>query len=147
MDGRKALRVFCDGGARGNPGPGAAGYAIEVPAENVRYLCGKYLGVVTNNQAEYAAVKLALEKIRDKIQGKAPITFFLDSLLVVNQLNGFFRVKNPVLAESVLKIRSLEGSLGLVSYKHVVREKNKLADSLVNRVLDEKRDFDTQERL
>lgn len=147
MTGRKTLSVFCDGGSRGNPGPGAAGYAIEVPAENVRYLCGKYLGVVTNNQAEYKAVELALEKIRDKTQGKNPITFFLDSLLVVNQLNGLFRIKNPILAESVLKIRSLENFVGPIVYKHVLREKNKLADSLVNKALDEKRDFDIQEKL
>ena len=135
------LAVFCDGGARGNPGPGAAGCVIMDVAENTRLLCGKYLGTVTNNQAEYAAVQLALQTIRDSYKNREKINFFLDSKLVVNQLSGLYKVKNPDLRKIVFKIRQLESAFKQVYYQHIGREKNVEADSLVNKAIDEKRDF------
>jgi ribonuclease HI len=138
---QEELVVFCDGGARGNPGPGAAGCVIKDEAGNPRFLCGKYLGVVTNNQAEYAAVKLALETAKKHFRTVRAIKFFLDSKLVVNQLAGFYKVKNPLLREVIFQIRQLESCFGEVYYQHVSREENSEADTLVNRVLDEERDF------
>jgi len=135
------LSSFCDGGSRGNPGPAAAACIIEDPAEKKRVLCGKYLGIATNNQAEYEAVKLALETITKNYHTKVDVKFFLDSDLVVNQLNGFYKVKNPILREIILKIRKLESLLGEVYYQHINREANSKADDLVNRTINLKRDF------
>lgn len=135
------LVVHCDGGARGNPGPSAAGCVIEDPAGNTRYLCGKYLGEATNNQAEYQAIKLAFEVIRDKFEKGKDAQFYLDSLLAVQQLNGLYKVKNARLQEIILEIRPLETILGSVYYNHVRREKNVVADAMVNKALDEKSFF------
>jgi len=141
MKNEEELLVFCDGGARGNPGPGAAGFVIEKAAGKERLLCGKYLGRVTNNRAEYAAVELALVKIKENFAPVKKIRFLLDSKLVVNQLNGLFKVKNPELRTLVFRVRELEASLGEVYYQHIKRSENWEADSLVNKVLDERADF------
>jgi len=139
---KKRLEVFCDGGARGNPGPGGAACVIRDPAGKKRFLCGKYLGWVTNNQAEYEAVKLSLSVIHDNFDdAEVDIYFFLDSNLVVNQLSGLFKVKNPDLRNILFEIRTLEVSFGRVYYKRIPREENREADKLVNKVMDEKRDF------
>ncbi|OGY25547.1 MAG: hypothetical protein A2Z11_03930 [Candidatus Woykebacteria bacterium RBG_16_43_9] len=141
MQTKKDISAFCDGGARGNPGPGAAACVIKNSAENTRVLCGKYLGSVTNNQAEYAAVELALTIIKENFQGRIRVNFYLDSKLVVNQLNGLYKVKNPDLRDRVFKIHSLEGSMGEVYYHHIDRDKNWEADQLVNKAIDEKSKF------
>jgi len=141
MQPKEILLVFCDGGARGNPGPAAAACVIFDRAGKKRYLCGKYLGVTTNNQAEYAAVELALRVIKENYQDKRQINFHLDSKLVANQLGGLYKVKEPSLRNLLLKIRELESYRGEIYYQYVAREENKEADRLVNRVLDEKRDF------
>lgn len=135
------LVVHCDGGARGNPGPAAAACVIDDVARKVRYLCGKYLGRATNNQAEYEAVKLALEVIKENYPDPKDVDFYLDSLLVTEQLRGLFKIKNPKLRELFFEVRSLETSLGKVHYHYIKREKNLQADSLVNRSIDEKRSF------
>src|SRR4030042_5804547 len=96
----KGLLVFCDGGSRGNPGPAAAACVIEDPISKKKFLAGRYLGTATNNQAEYAAVVLALKIIKEKFQKKQKINFFLDSNLVVNQLSGFFKVKDARIRET-----------------------------------------------
>jgi ribonuclease HI len=141
MKTRNNLVVFCDGGARGNPGPAAAACVVEDRAGKKRYLCGKYLGEATNNQAEYAAVDLALEVIKENYQDKQDVAFFLDSTLVANQLSGLYKVKNPSLRDLIFKIRQLESYLGEVYYQYVSREDNTEADGLVNRVLDKKKGF------
>jgi ribonuclease HI len=141
------LVVHCDGGARGNPGPASAACVIEDNAEKVRFLCGKYLGVATNNQAEYEAVALALKKILSLRENKRTVRFYLDSELVVRQLSGEFRVKNTQLAEIFRRIKELEKSAGEVSYIHVPREENQEADRLVNSVLDSRADLDREEPL
>ena len=141
MPSSEELFVHCDGGARGNPGPGGAGCVIEEPAGKKRLLCGKYLGKVTNNQAEYAAVELAFNKIRDNFTKVRKIRFFLDSALVVNQLNGLFKTKSPELLNQLLKIRELERSFGEVYYQHISRDQNTRADSLVNRAIDGREPF------
>ena len=135
------LLVHCDGGARGNPGPGGAGCVIDETAGKKRLLCGKYLGRVTNNQAEYAAVELAFNKIRDNFTKVGKIRFFLDSALVVNQLNGLFKAKNPDLINRLLKIRQLERPFGEIYYQHISRDQNSQADSLVNRAIDGRKSF------
>lgn len=134
----KIIKVFTDGGARGNPGPAAAGVAIEGLAEKERLLCGKYLGHTTNNVAEYSAVVLAYETLleQDLQPAETTIEFFMDSNLVAQQLSGIFKIKNPNLATFVTKIKAMEKQFFSVSYTHIPREKNKLADHEVNKVLD-----------
>lgn len=137
----RKIIVFCDGGARGNPGPAAAGCVVENVAEKKRFLCGKFLGTTTNNQAEYGAVKLAFQTIINHIGKIDRADFYLDSQLVTNQLSGLFKIKNPSLGLLVLEIRGLETVGSQIYYHHIRREKNTLADSLVNKALDKKGDF------
>lgn len=148
---KKSLLVHTDGGARGNPGPAAVGVYItdEVGRELVKF--GKTTGEMTNNQAEYQAVIEALEWIKDNIRfnltarykknanlsGELDVKFFLDSSLVVNQLNGLFKIKENHLRDLIIQVRQKEQEIGgNVSYQFVNRDKNKTADFLVNQALD-----------
>lgn len=133
------IKVFTDGGARGNPGPAAAGISITGLAGNERLLCGKYLGVTTNNVAEYSAFVLAFETLlalEDLTPKNVEIKFFADSLLAVKQLNGEYRVKNPNLEKFFNQIKNQEKLFAKVTYEHIRREFNKFADQEVNKVLD-----------
>jgi len=134
------LFVFTDGGSRGNPGPAAIGFVIRNSAGKTLARRGEYLGETTNNVAEYQAVIKALAWIGGRPDfSAAKITFFLDSKLVVNQLNGLFKIKNARLRQLIIKVRQLERKVGgRIVYRFVPREKNREADSLVNQSLDEK---------
>ena len=136
------LVIFCDGGSRGNPGPAAAAGVIKNVAGKTRVLCGKYLGIATNNQAEYASVELALRKVKENIEDVNEIHFYLDSKLVVNQLSGLYKTKDNRLRAAVLRIRMLEKGLGKIYYQHISREKNQEADRLVNEVLNTENNID-----
>jgi len=132
--------VFCDGGARGNPGPGACAFIIKNEQEKIIDQRGKYLGRTTNNVAEYSAVVEALEWIiKNQPSYQLPTTsyhFYLDSQLVVNQLNGFFKIKNALLRELVIKVRSLENQIPKsIIYHYIPRSANTKADELVNQTL------------
>jgi ribonuclease HI len=131
----KLLKIYTDGGSRGNPGPSASGYVIM--DENNRIIAdeGLYLGITTNNQAEYTALKLALEHCLKL--GAKEVEVFMDSLLVVNQMQGIFKVKNRDLWPIHDAIKTLTTKFNKVSFQHVPREMNKLADAAVNRALDE----------
>lgn len=133
----KQFFVFTDGGARGNPGPGAVGFVIKDNSGKVLIEQGKYIGHVTNNVAEYTAVIEALKKVTELQSCKgAKINFFLDSKLVVNQLNGYYKIKNSNLRNLIIEVRKLEREIGgNVSYRYLAREKNFQADFLVNQVL------------
>ncbi|MFH0815148.1 MAG: ribonuclease HI family protein [Candidatus Falkowbacteria bacterium] len=135
----KKFLIHTDGGARGNPGPAAIGVVIEENGTppgrgKVIYKEGKCIGATTNNQAEYQAVVLALQKAKEL--GGEELEFHLDSELVVRQLNGEYKVKNQDLALQFLKIHNLQQQFKKVIYKHVYREDNKLADALLNDALD-----------
>ena len=140
--------VFCDGGARGNPGPAATGFLIKDNKANILVKKGNYIGEATNNVAEYKAVIKALEWLYQnqssislpvKIRSRQPsiINFYLDSQLVVNQLNGKFKIKNSILQGLVIKAKGLENEINAsIFYHHIPREKNTEADKLVNQALD-----------
>jgi len=130
----KHLIAYTDGGSRGNPGPSASGYVLMTEEEQVLEEGGEYLGITTNNQAEYQAVKLALENAK-KYQPKE-ISFFIDSLLVVNQMNGVFKIKSKDLWPIHENIKQLAKLYEKVTFTHVRREFNTLADAQVNVVLD-----------
>jgi len=129
------VKVFADGGSRGNPGPSASGFVVLDMEDNVLVDRGIYLGVTTNNQAEYTALKLALEECRK--MGAKEIQVYMDSLLVVNQMKGIFKIRNRELWPLHQAIKDLVQGFKHVSFSHVPREFNKLADAAVNRALDE----------
>ncbi|HEX5744229.1 MAG TPA: 4a-hydroxytetrahydrobiopterin dehydratase [Candidatus Saccharimonadales bacterium] len=128
------VKVFTDGGSRGNPGPSASGYVIMDMEDNVLSEEGVYLGVTTNNVAEYTALKLALEECRKL--GVKEIQAYLDSLLVVNQMKGIFKIKNRDLWPIHDAIKKLAAGFDKIEFSHVPREFNKLADAKVNEALD-----------
>lgn len=126
--------AYTDGGSRGNPGPSAAGYVLMTTEDLVIAEGGAYLGVTTNNVAEYQAVYLALEKAL--ALGARHVDFRLDSQLVVNQMNGVYRVKHSELLPIHNRIRELATYFDKVTFVHVRREYNQLADGMVNKILD-----------
>jgi ribonuclease HI len=132
--------IHTDGGARGNPGPAACSFVVEADGI-VIHKASKYLGKETNNFAEYQGVILALEWVGengDKFEGQT-IKFFLDSELVVRQLNGIYKIKNKVLQDLNLKATALiKNSTAEISFGYVPRTKNKIADFLVNKELDKR---------
>lgn len=128
------ITIYTDGGSRGNPGPSAAGYVIINAQKEVIDQGGEYLGITTNNQAEYQAVRLGLEKALTL--GITNVTFCLDSMLVVNQMNGIYKIKNRELWPINERIRELLPQFEKVIFRHVHRELNQLADGMVNRTLD-----------
>ncbi len=128
------LFIHTDGGARGNPGPGAIGVAVLDEKKKVIKEIGKYIGKSTNNEAEYKAVLEGLRVAKD-LKG-SEIIFYIDSLLVVSQLNGKFKVKEPRMKTFFNEAKLIEKSFKSVKYTHVPREKNYIADKIVNEVLD-----------
>ena len=135
------LIIYTDGGARGNPGPAAAGVVIKNEDGKILAEFGKYLGETTNNQAEYQALILALEKAKEMAclperQGGTEIQCLADSELMVKQLNREYKVRDKELAPLFLKIWNLSVKFKKISYNHIPREKNTEADKLVNETLD-----------
>ena len=131
----KKVVINADGGSRGNPGPSASGFVIQdETGEQVLETGGKFLGITTNNQAEYRAVLFALERAKELEVEE--IEFRLDSLLVVNQMKGIYKVKNKDLAVVYEQIKKLITDFKKVEFVHVLREFNKLADAEANRLMD-----------
>ena len=130
-----ALIVYSDGGSRGNPGPSAAGFVLLNSTNEVITQGGEYLGITTNNQAEYHGVRLGLEKALEL--GYKNIDFRVDSMLVVNQMKGLYKIKNRELWPINERIRALMEEFDRVTFTHVNRQFNQLADGMVNKTLDE----------
>ncbi|MFZ5424438.1 MAG: ribonuclease HI family protein [Patescibacteria group bacterium] len=128
------LILHTDGGARGNPGPAAAGVVIRNNNNEIIKELGKFLGTKTNNEAEYIALYLGLASCI--ALGGASISCFLDSELIVKQLKGEYKVKSPGLKPYYEKVLDLSKKFSKISYTHVPRAKNAEADKLVNEVLD-----------
>jgi len=129
------LLIYTDGGARGNPGPAAIGvYIINKEGKELARLSQR-IGEATNNMAEYRAVIAALEWVKENFSKEriGKIKIFLDSDLLVNQLTGTFKIKKSHLRNLIIKVKQLEQELGRnIYYKYIPREKNKVADFLVN---------------
>jgi mutator protein MutT len=125
--------VYSDGGSRGNPGPSASGFVVMNSQEHVIHEGGMYLGITTNNQAEYHGVRLGLEKALE--MGARTVDFRIDSMLVVNQMNGSYQIKNRELWPINERIRELVTKFDKVTFSHVKREFNQLADGMVNKIL------------
>ena len=132
----KAITVFCDGGARGNPGPAASAFAV-IKEGKILHKESKYLGEATNNVAEYTAVIMALSWLTKEKITNGKIVFNLDSQLITKQLKGEYKIKSEKLKPLVLSAKSLENNILLkVEYMWNPRSKNKIADQLVNEMLD-----------
>jgi ribonuclease HI len=130
------LRLFTDGASRGNPGPAALGVVIEDDqGMRIRGL-HRYIGVATNNVAEYHALIEGLKAVEQWKPDRLEV--YLDSKLVVEQVNGNFKVKNPDLQALIKQVQDLRGRFPIVEFKHVEREKNRGADALANMALDER---------
>lgn len=126
--------LYTDGGSRGNPGKSAIGFVVFKNNEEVfRY--NKYIGITTNNVAEYTALIYALTYLTKNQIFSA--TCYLDSELVVKQLNGVYKIKNDNISILADKVFILVKQFKNISFNHVLRDKNKIADSLVNKALDE----------
>lgn len=139
---KMSLSMFCDGGSRGNPGPAAIGFVVFKDDKEMKRFSQR-IGETTNNVAEYKAVIAALRwlsknrAILDFSSGQKPrVNFYLDSQLVVSQLQGLYKVKSLKLQGLVIAAKNLEKQMDLPVFYHLVtRTRNKIADSLVNQAL------------
>jgi ribonuclease HI len=125
--------IFADGGSRGNPGPAGCGAVILVGEEQLATV-SEYLGVATNNVAEYKGLVFALEKALSL--GISEVEVFMDSELVVKQMKGLYKVKNAGLIPLFMKAQRLRSDFSKFDINHVRREHNKIADSLANKAMD-----------
>ena len=128
--------VYTDGGSRGNPGPAALGVVVG------GHEYGEYLGIQTNNYAEYQALIFALKKVK-QLAGKTKakqshIEVRMDSELIVRQMNGQYKITDPDLKIMYVDVHNLCLDLGSVTFVHIPREQNKAADRMVNKALDER---------
>lgn len=135
---QQPILMYTDGGSRGNPGQAAIGVYIETLDKKY----GECIGIKTNNEAEYGALIFGLKKIK-QILGNAPskqaeLICYLDSELVVKQLNHEYKIKEKHIQDFFIEIWNLMLDFGKVSFVHIPREKNKIADALVNEALDSK---------
>jgi ribonuclease HI len=128
------LLIHSDGGARGNPGPAGIGAIIHDEKNNVVAEISEYIGVGTNNQAEYKALIRGLEKALEL--GASEVSCFLDSELIVKQISREYKVKNKELAPLFLQVYNLLTRFKKYGCQHVVRERNKEADRLANEAMD-----------
>jgi ribonuclease HI len=133
------ITMFTDGGARGNPGPAAAGAVIFDEKGKVLGEVSDYLGETTNNVAEYEALLrvlvLARKLFGEKLQGM-DVEIKMDSELIVRQMEGIYKVKEPSLKERYIKIKEILKNFPHHTFTHVRREFNKHADKLVNQAID-----------
>lgn len=134
--GMQRVRVYSDGAARGNPGPAGAGAVLVEPSGQVVDRLGKFLGVQTNNFAEYMGLILGLRRARDLSVREVEV--FADSELMIRQLGGRYQVKSPSLRPLYEEALLLLNGFSRVKLVHVPREMNSAADEMSNRAIDEK---------
>lgn len=130
------IKMFTDGGARNNPGPAAIG--VWIPTLDKKY--GEYIGEKTNNVAEWEALVYGLKKIKllvgkDKTK-QTQVECYLDSELVVKQLNHEYKIKEEYIKNYFITVWNLQIDFGKITFSHIMREENKIADALVNEALD-----------
>ncbi len=128
------LVTYTDGGSRSNPGPAASGIVIKDETGKILASYGEYLGTATNNVAEYSAIISALKKAREL--GATEVECLADSKLVIEQLSGNWKVKEPSLQKLWLEAWNLLQSFRQYKLKHILRAKNTEADAEVNKILD-----------
>ena len=133
------LNIYTDGGSRGNPGISGYGLVIYEDKQKILYQEGKFLGVKTNNEAEYSGIIAALEWVKKNKTNYniTQLNFFADSQLMIRQLQGLYKVKAPTLLPLYAQVQQLLTQINLpTKYTDVRREFNKLADELANQAMD-----------
>jgi ribonuclease HI len=140
----QTLTLRTDGGSRGNPGHAAAGIVIERADRSVLAQGKRYLGVMTNNQAEYRALLLGLTAIQR--YSPSSVRVLMDSELIVRQMRGEYKVRDEGLRELYEQAVTLTKSLPAVTFTHVPRAQNARADALVNQALDERKRAEQMDR-
>lgn len=130
----EGVTVYTDGAARGNPGPAGAGASLEDSSGAVIAEVSQYLGEATNNQAEYRALILGLERAREI--GAQEVEIRADSELMIRQMRGEYRVRDPELRELARRAHAIANGFASVAYVHVPRASNRRADRLANRAID-----------
>jgi ribonuclease HI len=131
--------IHADGGSRGNPGPAGSGAVVRDNLGNLVATVSEYLGVRTNNYAEYEAIILALAKVQELAKGHLADTVVMvkmDSELVVKQMSGVYKVKHPDMKAQYARAKELAAPFGLISFAHVPRAENSDADALANEAMD-----------
>lgn len=128
------LIINTDGGSRGNPGPGAAGWVIKDLKGKILLKQGLFFPLCTNNYAEFTALQMALEDALKLGANKATVR--TDSLLLVKQYSGEYKIKNPDLQEIMKEIKKLASKFSKLAVTHVPREQNKEADQMCNITMD-----------
>jgi ribonuclease HI len=132
--------IHADGGSRGNPGKSGAGAMIRDGLGNSVASVSQYLGIRTNNFAEYEAVILAFETLKKLVSEKkrktTEVAVKMDSELVVKQMKGLYKVKHPVLKGQYARLIHAASAFGTVSFTHVPRAQNAYADALANEAMD-----------
>ncbi|TFG91268.1 MAG: ribonuclease HI family protein [Syntrophobacterales bacterium] len=139
MPEKKAVQLYTDGACRGNPGSGGAGAVLFDENGDILTTAKKFLGTCTNNEAEYAALILGLEKALS--DGHKTIQVFLDSELLVRQINGIYRVKNDRLKTLMQEVQRHLALFDGYTVKHVPRSENAVADRLANEAIDDELDM------
>ena len=128
------VKFYGDGGSRGNPGPAAAGFVLLDMDDTVLEEGGEFMGITTNNQAEYHSLEMGLERALEA--GVKKIHVHMDSQLAIRQISGQYKVRSPDLLPRYKNVKSLLSKFEEATCVHVPRELNKLADGEVNRILD-----------
>ena len=134
------IAIYTDGGARGNPGPAGIGAVIRGSGVDKSY--GEYIGETTNNEAEYQALIFALKKTKALISKKnakqTELECFLDSELIVKQLNHQYKIEDERMQKFFMQIWNLMLDFGKIAFIHIPRQHNREADRLVNQAIDKK---------
>jgi len=131
--------IYGDGGSRGNPGPSGSGAIIRNSEGETIATVSEFIGIATNNVAEYTAVVRALETLVEMLESKAKgaeVHVRLDSMLVVRQMNGEWKIKHPSMKPLAARVSELVPLFKSVSFEHVYRESNLDADRLANEAMD-----------
>ena len=135
------ISVYTDGGSRGNPGPSGFGVAIYGDNHQVLAQISKFIGIKTNNEAEYFALIEALTWVRDHQTDYSAVSFYSDSQLLVRQVVGKYKVKADHIKPLHHQIIGLISEISIpTSFHEILREKNELADSLANQAMDHRHD-------
>lgn len=129
------MKLYTDGACRGNPGSGGAGAVLIDTNGNTVAMFKKYLGLCTNNEAEYGALILGLEEALKRKYRRLYI--FMDSELLVKQINGAYQVKNNRLKALMQDVRKMLSFLDEYKIEHIGRNLNQAADRLANEAIDE----------
>ncbi|MFH1979109.1 MAG: ribonuclease HI family protein [Patescibacteria group bacterium] len=142
MSNKEKIIIYTDGGSRGNPGPAGVGVVFKNDKNQVIKKYSKDIGEGTNNEAEYEAVILALQKAK-QVFGKEKvkdfnIEFRMDSELIARQLKGEYKIKEEKLFPLFIKIWNLRMEFGKITFTEIPREQNKEADALANEAMDKK---------